>query len=372
MKSIIYIVLTLTVIFSSGCANLKNITNNLIEATKKSTSQTVSVASKIVDTTATKDDIKDFLLFIRFYDLTPDYAQKVFFIKQKIKNKIPVSTLKLSALQEEVQENCKKIKKKSILLARVRASYLLGDSNSITVKIAPINLFFKNTKKYIPKDIVLKKGEDKLIKLPPGFYNIIATAKFKRSTTRLCAAMEDDDFQLFYITYANSDKIKAIDNTNTIPITNGDGYLYVKTKKLNAIFTLTSNLLIKPERKNDENMQMKTLGKKLDVTNLSVPKMNDVQNLVKKAKKTAGVSNSNKELSVIDKALIRKFPELKAFYTSEVVQGEDRVYRYIYSLKGEKSVSLPAPLLIQLPAGKYLINGKDVTIEIDKLSIINL
>ena len=100
--------------------------------------------------------------------------------------------------------------------------------------------------------------------------------------------------------------------------------------------------------------------------------MKAAQNLLKKTKQTVDLSHDDKELSVIDKALILKFPKLKAFYNSEIVKEGRRKYRYLYSPKGKNRISLPAPLLIQLPAGKYLLNGQNVTIEIDKLSIINL
>jgi hypothetical protein len=279
---------------------------------------------EMTDRKATPQDVINFYKDISFYVCDDaDIAKELVEIKQQIKMGMQVNKRKLDLLALKIIKCKKKKKAPKRFYSRLKMLYLYGDVPDVSVELDPILLFQKPSKKYqtiLDKTIHVKLSEDNFLLIPCGFYNIQISAKLKTPMNALCVALPNDTVILYFATSPSSEQVMALKDGTLITLQHGMGLLHINSQRNNAIFALKAPFKMKPIE-----------GSSVDF---------------------------------ITQKLIEKYPELKDYYSSDYYSSPNQeFFKLLCTEAGENTITLPTPIWITLPAGKYTIDGKTSIIE---------
>jgi hypothetical protein len=298
---------------------------------------------EMTDRKATPQDVINFYKDISFYVCDDaDIAKELVEIKQQIKMGMQVNKRKLDLLALKIIKCKKKKKAPKRFYSRLKMLYLYGDVPDVSVELDPILLFQKPSKKYqaiLDKTIHVKLSKDNFLLIPCGFYNVKISAKLKAHVNASLVALPDDTFILYFATSPSSEQVLAFRGANVITLQHGVGLLCINSQRNNATFKLKAPFKMKPIEENP--------------------------------------------VDLITQKLIDKYPELEDYYSSpgyilnmnyQMVRDTNSPYKKFISIlqteNGNDTITLPTPIFLAVPAGKYTINGKTSIIEAESFQKI--
>ncbi len=380
MKKIILV--SLSAVLMSGCASMQDKINKILVPPSNSSTgqaQPAPVSNTSDDSMASMKDYQDFSAKISKYDYEAKSAIKaeLSMVNSKVKSVkisdedinrladlyIPMlNKNELEKLSEKIAKECKPATS-DVKYAFLKIIYLHGDVPEISIE------------KVAEKPIKVKCGGDYTGKFPLGIYPVEIKAKYKKPLkTVFVALLENDLAEIYVLTDKKGEILNLCGNLCVLPTS--IGVLEVVTAKSGVSFTLESEWLIAKELDAGEPNENEGINVPADEgANLGIPGIpNPMEKKVNSKPKTNAKADDPIDAEMMAR-LKETNPGIYNILNSKIVERPklSRIFwRLLRSERGEKTIMLPAPIILLVPAGEYKVNGKDVIVEGDAFKLLDL